>query len=178
MENMNTGGPEGWVLFQTDDPDPECGGDRKKATLEEWLAEMDKGSDVEDCPHRAEPEIAGDIYVYRIVTANDVVCCRIRDVAMTYLSPTKAEPNRWVAVDPAASFGGVEFAYMGSILRNFRRAYKEAHGADLVLSDWEMAVVYGDASCGSSAAEHDEWLLDDLHEAADGPGDGIPGGDA
>lgn len=168
MENMQTGGPEGWVLFQVDDPNYQVldENERVKASAEEWLAAMDEGSDAEDCPHRLEPAPGGGPYVYLILTANGESCCNVRDIAMTYHSPVGFAPNRWVAVDPKATFLGAEFAYMGSIIRNYRRDYKAAHDVDLNLSDWEVACVVRDAGCAPSASEQDEWIVDDLHEAA------------
>jgi len=89
-----------WVLFQTDDPDYECEEDRMKATAEEWLVEFDKGSNIEDSPHRLEPEHGTS--VYRIVTAGDEICCRVRDITKTCHSSTDAESNRWIEGEPSS----------------------------------------------------------------------------
>jgi len=87
-----------WALYQTDDLDYECDDDEMKATLEEWLKEFDAGSDIEDCPHRVESEHG--LAIYRIVTATDEICCRVRDITCTRFDPTDAEPNRWIEGEP------------------------------------------------------------------------------
>jgi hypothetical protein len=61
-------------------------------------------------------------------------------------------------------YNGITLEYLGSVIRNYRRDYKETYGVDCTLTDVEVARCYGDTPVAPTSAEQDVWIVEAMKE--------------